>query len=172
MHVAEAIALGFRYPNPSSAANLREATETATRGAVQRCLRQFVAAIEDLQLGEWEELHTATLDLSAPFVPYVGHVQWGDNYRRGEMMAELKGAMSAAGVELGGELPDHIEPILRYLAVAEAPHPELVDILRPSVATMSKTLADAAPNNPYQHLLDAVEVFTADLRPLTIGRSQ
>jgi len=172
MHVAEAIALGFIYPTPSSVAALTEATESATRGPVQRKLRQFIAEIQELSLGAWEELHTATLDLSPPFVPYVGHVQWGDNYKRGELMATLKGEMTAAGIDLRGELPDHIEPILRYLAVVTDPNEELVEILRPTVETMSTTLQDAAPTNPYRHLIEAVELYTADLHPLTIGRSK
>ena len=55
-------------------------------------MRHFLDEVGSLTLGEWEELHTATLDLSAPFVPYVGHVIWGDDYRRGEFMADLVGA--------------------------------------------------------------------------------
>ena len=83
MHVAEVIALAYRYPTADSAKILAEMVEAHSWGVVQRHLERFVDSVSELSLGEWEELHTATLDLSPKFVPYVGHVTWGENYRRG-----------------------------------------------------------------------------------------
>ena len=40
----------------------------------------------------------------------LGHVVWGENYRRGAFMADLNAAMREAGVALHGELPDHLQP--------------------------------------------------------------
>ena len=148
MHVAQVIALGYRYPVPGSAEVLADAIETYTWGVVQRHLRRFVKAIESLTQGEWEELHTATLDLSPKFVPYVGHVTWGENYRRGEFMADLTREITGVDVSLDGELPDHIEPILRYLAVQTNPMADLVEVLPASVKTMQDTLRQAHPENP------------------------
>lgn len=169
MHVAEVIALGYRYPAPGAAQELGARVDAHTHGVVKRHLAQFVGAVEALTLGAWEELHTATLDLSPLFVPYVGHVVWGENYRRGEFMAELSGAMTAAGIDRGGELPDHIAPILRYLAAVDDPMADLVEVLPGAVDTMYRTLIEAAPSNPYRHLLAATVDYSADLRPVTIG---
>jgi nitrate reductase delta subunit len=169
MHVAEVIALGFQYPAPGSLDVLIDAVESSTHGVVKRHMNRFITDIQVLSIGEWEELHTATLDLSPLFVPYVGHVAWGENYRRGEFMADLNAAMKQAGVDLDGELPDHIAPVLRYLSVAPEPRADLVQELPGAVETMAKTLAKAAAGNPYRHLMAAVVDFTADLQPLTIG---
>lgn len=169
MHAAEAVALGYRYPSPSAAHELSAAISDALHGVVQNHMRKFLDAVSALTLGQWEELHTSTLDLSPQFVPYVGHVVWGENYRRGEFMADLKRAMTDAGVDLGGELPDHIEPVLRYLAAVDEPLADLIEVLPSAVATMEQTLAQASDTNPYRHLLDATSALTADLRPLTIG---
>jgi len=169
MHVAEVIALAYRYPHPSARDELAAAIAQLDSGAVQRHLENFLRDISELELGRWEELHTATLDLSPQFVPYVGHVTWGENYRRGEFMADMNAQMRAAGIPLHGELPDHIEPFLRYLASVDEPFSDLVEVLPGAVAMMQDTLADAAPKNPYRHLVDATAAFTADLRPLTIG---
>ncbi len=168
LHPASAIAVGFRYPRPDSLAILNEAVEQ-THGVVKRHLQSFATEVGALSLAEWEELHTSTMDLSSLFVPYVGHVMWGDNYKRGEFMAELKGAMRDDGIDLGGELPDHMEPILRYLAVSSSPLNELVEILPGAINHMEKTLKTASSKNPYLHLLAATVAFVADLRPLTIG---
>lgn len=163
MHVASVIALGYRYPAPGSLDELAGAVATSTHGAVQRHLQRFVSAVGELPLSAWEELHTATLDLSPKFVPYVGHVTWGENYRRGEFMADLNRAMAEAEVELDGELPDHLVPVLRYLSVVDEPLPDLVDVVPGAVDTMAKTLATADAGNPYRHLLAATLDYTADL---------
>ncbi len=169
MHAAEVVALGYRYPGPESAARLEAAIKDSLHGAVQRHMTRFVDEISALEFGKWEELHTATLDLSPQFVPYVGHVAWGENYRRGAFMAELNGVFREAGIELYGELPDHIEPVLRYLGTGAELISDLVDVLPSAVATMQETLRKAAPKNPYNHLLAATVDLAADLRPLSIG---
>lgn len=168
LHPAEVIALGLDYPRPDSMQILKSAI-AGTHGVVQKHLQAFSGQVDALSLGDWEELHTATLDLNPQFVPYVGHVMWGDAYRRGEFMADLKPELRRTNIELEGELPDHLAVILRYLAVTGSPLEDLVEILPATLATMTKTLKTAAPKNPYLHLLAAATAFAADLRPLTIG---
>lgn len=166
---ADALAVAFRYPEPGAAERLGEAVERVPAGPIRRHLQDFVDAVTALPLSRWEELHTATLDLGPRFAPYVGHAIWADNYQRGAFMAELAAAQQAAGVDPGGELPDHVEPVLRYLAVAESPLDELTEILPRSLRLMEQSLTRSEPDNPYRSLLEACIALTADLRPLTIG---
>ncbi len=170
-HPAEVVALGYRYPTPAARESLTAEVERSLRGVTRRRMDDFLAAVGRLDLGEWEELHTRTLDLSPAFVPYVGHVVWGENYRRGEFMADLKREMMTAGVDLGGELPDHIEPILRYVARAPRPLPDLLDVLRGAVDDMASTLRAADEDNPYRHLIAATLAAVEDLKPVVIGVS-
>jgi len=169
MQAGEVIALGYRYPGPSSATELSVAIESTLDGGIEREMRRFLDGVGSLPLGEWEELHTTTLDLSPLFVPYVGHVVWGENYRRGEFMADLKGAMTEAGVDLGGELPDHIQPILQYVSAVPDPLADLIEVLPGAFASMCATLRKASPDNPYCHLLAATDAFAGDLPSLSIG---
>jgi len=155
MNGAAAVALGYRYPAAGHAAALAVAVAGLTPGATRTAMERFVAAVTPLPSGDWEELHTRTLDLSPLFVPYVGHVAWGESYRRGAFMADLKAAQTAAGVDQGGELPDHIEPILRYLATGVEPIPDLSAVLAGTVAEMRNDLRKREPDNPYRHLLEA-----------------
>lgn len=169
---ATAVALGFRYPFPRHAVALRRAVAAMPAGTARTAMERFVAEVADMPLGEWEELHTRTLDLSPLFVPYVGHVAWGESYRRGAFMAEMKAAQTAAGVDQHGELPDHIEPILRYLDAATDLLPDLVDALPGAVSEMRKDLKKREPANPYRHLLAATAaVVDAALATPTGARS-
>jgi nitrate reductase delta subunit len=168
MKTSEVVALGFRYPTPTAAADLSRLIEAESNTEVQRHMSRFVEEVGALSLGEWEEIHTATIDLDPKFVPYVGHVAWGENYRRGAFMADLNAAMTEADVDLGGELPDHIEPILRYLAATDEPLDDLVEVLPGVIAEMNSVLKTAVPDSPYRHLLRAT-LACAGNRPVKIG---
>ncbi len=148
-------ATALRYPGPGAVDKLRSALEEMEPGTVRTELEKFVALVGELDVGEWEELHTRTLDLSPMFVPYVGHVAWGENYRRGDFMADMKRAQDAAGVDRAGELPDHLEPVMRYLAATMDPLHDLVEILPGAVASMRKDLKKADKDNPYRYVLAA-----------------
>lgn len=151
---ATSVALGYRYPNPTSHEQLERAV-AGLEGKVGRNMQRFVEQVGQLSLGEWEELHTRTLDLSPLFIPYVGYVLWGENYRRGEFMADLKRDMERIRVDLGGELPDHLDPVLRYLDVAADPLPDLITDLPKAIEMMRTALKKAEAANPYRHLLAA-----------------
>lgn len=158
----EVIALALRYPTEDRLAALRDAIETLPTGGAEREMRRFAKDISNLDLRALEELFTATFDLSPIVAPYVGHLAWGDSYERGAFMAELQGAMRDLGIDLEGELPDHLEPILRYLAAADDPIEKLKPVLVPSVIKMEKTLKKADSKNPYLHVLTAARMATEE----------
>jgi nitrate reductase delta subunit len=149
------VLLGLAYPNPRALELLQASIRDLTAGEVRRQMEDFVADISSLELGEWEELHTRTLDLSPLFVPYVGHVVWGESYRRGAFMADLQRAQLDAGVDQQGELPDHLAPVLAYLAAVDHPLDDLVEVLPGAVTTMRRELGKSDPDNPYRHVLAA-----------------
>lgn len=79
-------------------------------------------------------------------------------------MAELNAAYQGLGVDPAGEIPDHLIPVLRYLAVAETPLPELLQLLGPALHQIIHTLKTLEPKNPYLLLLEgtleAVKPYT------------
>lgn len=155
MSEIEAVARGFDYPGPGSIDRLRRVVASLPVGHVRDMMQEFFNEIERLDLGEWEELHTRTLDLSPLFVPYVGHVTWGESYRRGAFMAELQRAQMGAQVDQSGELPDHLVPILRLLDAGVDIPPELIEVLPSAVKSMRRQLRQAESHNPYRHVLSA-----------------
>ncbi len=165
------LSTAFLYPAPDRLEQLREAASGIENHQAGRQYAAFVDAVAELDLAEWEELHTRTLDLSPMFVPYVGWVTWGENYKRGEFMAEMKAELEREGVPLNGELPDHLDPLLRYLAVAEPPAPELVEVFPGAVAKMTKKLKVTDRSSPYLHLLKAIG-SVADTLKTPVGGSR
>jgi len=158
----EVIALALRYPTEDRLATMLDAIDALPTGGAEREMRRFAKAISDSEIQELEELFTATFDLSPIVAPYVGHLAWGDSYERGAFMAEIQGAMRDIGVDPEGELPDHLEPILRYLAATDEPIEKLKPVLVPSVIKMEKTLKKADSKNPYLHVLTAARIATEE----------
>lgn len=158
------LATAFHYPTPDRLAQLEQTVDEMENGSAKRQFGAFVGKLQGLRLPEWEELHTRSLDLNPLFVPYVGWVTWGENYQRGEFMAEMKAALEFEGVPMNGELPDHLDPVLRYLAVAEPPLPSLVEVFPAAVATMAKKLKESDDTSPYLHLLKAIAAVADTLK--------
>jgi nitrate reductase molybdenum cofactor assembly chaperone NarJ/NarW len=157
MNIFNLLAESFRYPTPGLAEELRLGLGQLPAGPVKKSLEAFLKPLQKLPPGEWEELYTRTLDLNPLATPYVGFQIYGESYQRGNFMASLNREMRQHQIDLGGELPDHLLPVLRYLGSVSEPIPELVEALPSAVRRMGAVLRKAEPGNPYVHLLDAVE---------------
>lgn len=118
-------------------------------------LAAFVKKIGRLSLAQWEELATATLDLNPAAAPYVGFQIWGESYQRGAFMAQLNRALAELDIDPAGELPDHLVPVLRYLAATDRPLPELAGHLQTALGRMIAILQEKDRNNPYLHVYEA-----------------
>jgi nitrate reductase molybdenum cofactor assembly chaperone NarJ/NarW len=159
-----ALAEAFVYPAPGRLELLQNGITALPEGTTRDRYARFVKAAGRQSLAAWEELYTRTLDLNPQVAPYIGYQIWGDSYRRGPFLARMNRALRDAGVDAGGELPDHIALILRYLAVTPAPFAALVEALIPALDRMVSTLQEAEPDNPYVDLFLAVQTFCAGLQ--------
>jgi nitrate reductase molybdenum cofactor assembly chaperone NarJ/NarW len=150
------LAEAFCYPAPGRLEMLEKGSESLPSGSVKQALAKFLTEIRSLSLGEWEELHTRTLDLSPLVAPYVGFQVWGESYQRGVFLSQISREMAEHAIPLEGELPDHLVPVLRYLGQVEDPLPELVEVIDQALSRMIKTLRKTGPGNPYIHILEGV----------------
>lgn len=149
------LAQAFCYPRPGTLEQLEAGLIALSNEGVRRKLAAFVEKVGVLSLGAWEELATATLDLSPAAAPYIGFQVWGESYQRGEFMAKLNREMANYDIDLEGELPDHIIPVLRYLAATPKPIPELAEHFASAVQRMAAVLREKDKLNPYLQLFDA-----------------
>jgi nitrate reductase delta subunit len=160
------LAEALTYPTSQHLITLRTLAERIESPAARKHFGRFVDALRALSHAEWEELHTRTLDLSPCFVPYIGYAVWGDNYRRGEFMAELKAAQGNAGIDTAGELPDHLQPALKLMAHGAPVPPSLLEVFPGALTKMQAELAKAERRNPYRHVLAAIAVIDI---PVAVG---
>jgi nitrate reductase molybdenum cofactor assembly chaperone NarJ/NarW len=155
-HVCLLLAEALRYPAPGHLAALEKRLKELPAGSEKRNVSAFLDTVKTVSLGQWEELHTHTLDLNPPAAPYVGFQTWGESYQRGEFLSKMSRVVLENGIDADGELPDHLIPILRYLAKESSPLPDLVVVIEPAVQRMMTALRQADGNNPYLHLLEGI----------------
>jgi len=154
------------YPYPEQLDVITAMMAKSSNGPGKKMFDRFMQVITSFSLDEREELYTRTLDLNPLAAPYIGYQLWQENYKRGEFMAALNHEMKPLGVDKAGELPDHLIPVLRYLAVAERPLPDLLEALPKALAKMRKDLKKAEAKNPYLYLLAAIsQVFESHPGP-------
>jgi nitrate reductase assembly molybdenum cofactor insertion protein NarJ len=64
-----------------------------------------------------EELFTRSFDVQSVTTLDVGYVLFGEDYKRGELLANLNREHNESGIDCRNELADHLPNLLRLLAV-------------------------------------------------------
>jgi len=82
-------------------------------------LGRFLELLPGGDLQAMQELFTRSFDVQAATTLDIGYVLFGDDYKRGILLANLNQEHRKAGVETGTELADHIPNLLRLMAVIE-----------------------------------------------------
>lgn len=107
-----------------------------------------------------EEVYTATFDLQPVCYPYVGYQLFGESKPRALFLVKLQECYRNRGYIAGGELPDHLSEVLRFLATAQdaTARDELVnDGLLPALAKITQGIE--AAEHPYGDVLRALQGF-------------
>ncbi|HSQ19014.1 MAG TPA: nitrate reductase molybdenum cofactor assembly chaperone, partial [Blastocatellia bacterium] len=119
----------------------------------------FASETERLSLSDLQELYTRTFDLSPVCALDIGYHLFGENYKRGVFLANLR--KTEAPFDLGQEhqLPDYLPVLLRLLTKLddeELRSALIVDCMIPALEKMLKTLSEG--ENPYRHLIELVRL--------------
>jgi len=86
-----------------------------------------------------QELFTRSFDVQAATTLDIGYVLFGDDYKRGEMLANLNREQCAAKIDCGTELADYLPNLLRLMAAHEDEdliHDLAQEILAPALRQM------------------------------------
>jgi len=146
--VSRAFAETLSYPHgsPAPAARACAALLLGRPDEAAELVAAFAAFAEEASPGEIQETYTRAFDLdtmsrSEPTCyPYVGHYLFEESHKRGAFILGLRRRFRREGFEDGGELPDHLVVLLRFLDHTEDEQlaDELVDdAILPALARMT-----------------------------------
>ena len=144
----DALAPVFAHPGPSFEAHVTSAVAlTAERypaaGRALQELRRLLPMGDQLAL---QELYIRTFDVQAITSLDIGYTLFGEDYKRGALLANLCREHQGAGNDCGTELADHLTNVLRLLPrlADEALREELVRVLvAPAVREMIREFEPA-----------------------------
>jgi len=109
----------FEYPDinyPQRVTNIKDfLTDRYPKADAE--LERFIAFLPSHNLMTMQELFTRSFDVQAVTTLDIGYVLFGDDYKRGEMLANLNREHLEAGIDCGTELADYLPNLLRLLAV-------------------------------------------------------
>jgi nitrate reductase delta subunit len=116
-------------------------------------------------LTELEEAYTRTFDLNPSCCMDLGWHLFGEAYKRGHFLANLRTRLHQHGIAEGSELPDHLPTVLRLLPKLEKEDAEglVRDCVLPALAKIRGNLGEAA--GPYPLVLEAIELLLKELAP-------
>lgn len=116
-----AVADRLEYPGPGCASPPGSGrVSTPAPPALASALRALDAYLAAAPAGEAEERYTALFDLNPICTLHAGYHLFGEDYKRGELLAGLSAELKKAGVPNGAELPDFLPALLRLAAGSDA----------------------------------------------------
>lgn len=121
----------------------------------------FSRAIAAFSLTEQQEQFTHTFDLNPVCALEVGWHLFGEDYKRGAFLVQMRQALASQGISEGGELPDHLSSLLHLAGVlrGEDALRLMTDALQPAVAKMLEPLEKS--ENPFRLLMQAIQRLLA-----------
>ena len=131
------------YPRANFLEEVKRAGEFLTNYDAETIsiLEEFVQFLEVTELEKVEELFLRTFDVQAVTTLDIGYVLFGDDYKRGKLLANLNQEHIAANNDCGTELADYLPNLLRLLPkiTNEEFRNELVEIIiLPALAKIIK----------------------------------
>lgn len=149
----------FRYPSENMKDYPEKWNEILSRydDSLRPPLERFTAHIREKPLSFQQEYYISTFDVQAMCFLDIGYVLYGEDYRRGIFLVNIKKEQIKAKNDCGSELPDHLPNILTLLPkIAE---PELAEeliysMLIPAINRMVLEFRDVS--NLYKGLLEVL----------------
>ena len=128
-------------------------------------LEAFALEAQLIPVGELEEMYTRTFDLNPSCTLELGWHLFGETYKRGSFLANLREALRTHEVPEGSALPDFLPTLLRLLPKLR--HDDAQDLVRDCITPALEKLRGALGegSGPYANLLESLSLLLKDLAP-------
>jgi nitrate reductase delta subunit len=156
----------LEYPTPDTKAQAIALAESMKWYAEiwEDLLEAFALHLQLTPAAELEETYTRAFDMNPSSSLDIGWHLFGETYKRGSFMANLRQSLREYNIPEGTELPDHLPTVLRLLPAlpVEDARDLTRDCILPALAKLRPKLEGA---EPYNHLLEALELMLQVLAP-------
>jgi nitrate reductase delta subunit len=178
MHVDFSVLPGFadllEYPNEHTAAKSAAlADRLQLHSAIwQDLLEAFALHVSLTPQGELEETYTRIFDMNPSATLEIGWHLFGETYKRGSFLANLREANRTHGVDEGNSLPDFLPTLLRLAPKLERASAQglVADCMLPALAKIRPKVDEGSA--PYQLILESLELLLKDLVPLEAATAE
>lgn len=132
----------------------------------QDLLEAFALHVSMTPSGELEETYTRVFDMNPSATLEIGWHLFGETYKRGSFLANLREANRLHGVDEGASLPDFLPTLLRLAPKLERDSARglIADCILPALAKIRPKVDEGSA--PYHLLLESLELLLKDLVPL------
>ena len=158
-HLYEILASSLEYPGEDWNARLDRCKQWLTIQEPDVAVQfiRFRRRVKELSIDKLQELYTQTFDLNPVCTLDIGYHVFGENYKRGELLAKLRETEEPYELGQANQLPDHLPVLLRLLTKLDDQDLRLaliVEILIPALAKMLEALSQT--DNPYRDLIEVI----------------
>lgn len=155
------------YPTPHLSAQARAVADHLQMNSKiwQDLLEAFALHVSLTPFTEVEETYTQAFDMNPACTLEIGWHLFGETYKRGSFLANMRASLREHGVEEGTSLPDFLPNLLRLLPRLSPEDAQglVSDCILPSLAKVRPKLEHATP---YDLLLEALDLMLQELAPL------
>lgn len=158
-HIYEILAGSLEYPDDYWSTGLERCGQwlTIQEPDVAAQFIRFRRNVTALSTGKLQELYTQTFDLNPVCTLDIGYHLFGENYKRGELLAKLRETEAQYELVQANQLPDHLPVLLRLLTKLDDRELRLAligELLIPALGKMLEALGQT--DNPYRDLIEAI----------------
>ncbi|MFQ5633088.1 MAG: nitrate reductase molybdenum cofactor assembly chaperone, partial [bacterium] len=150
------------YPEKSRLAHI-EAQQEALEAepALREKVADFASYVMQTEITAIEEQFTNTFDLGAAYTLEIGWHLFGEDYRRGEFLVNMRQSLAEENLPESIELPDHISHCLELLARLDWEDAKAFAnaYLQPA---MKKILTGFPDENPYRCVVEVLQEILLD----------
>ncbi|HKZ78811.1 MAG TPA: nitrate reductase molybdenum cofactor assembly chaperone [Pyrinomonadaceae bacterium] len=160
--IYEGLARLLDYPGADWNALVTSCAEllAGEKSEVAKSFGSFSDRVQTHSLSDLQELYTRTFDLNPVCAMEIGYHLFGENYKRGVFLANLRATEAPYGLGQEHQLPDYLPVLLRLLTKLDGKDEDLrASLIRecmgPAIEKMIDALKDS--ENPYRYVLQAVK---------------
>jgi nitrate reductase delta subunit len=132
---------------------------------------EFCRKVGNLSVAELQEFYTRTFDLNPVCALEIGYHVFGENYKRGVLLAKLRETESPYGLGQDHQLPDYLPVLLRLLVRLEDVELRsalISEFMIPAVEKMVEALSRT--QNPYADLMKVLSrALDLDVRQTSVA---